>query len=35
MTIDPKSEEGQRRIKEYLAPYVMQNVDVTNTSYNQ
>lgn len=35
MTIDPKSEEWQKRIMEYLAPYVMQNVDVSNTSYSQ
>lgn len=35
LTIDPKSEEWQKRIMEYLAPYVMQNVDLNNTSYNE
>ena len=35
MTIDPKSDEWLKRIMEYLAPYVVQNVDVNNTSYSQ
>ena len=35
MTIDPNSDEWKQRVLDYLAPYIMQNVDVSNTSYNQ
>lgn len=35
MTIDPNSEEWRQKVLDYLAPYIMQNVDVSNTSYSQ